>query len=141
MEKKLLREKVKNTGLKDTPLREDVLQLFMNSKKALSSKEIIDKLGNKYDRVSIFRTISSFSEKGIIHSIPISKDYVVYSICRDDCKTENHLDQHYHFYCRNCGNMYCLSDFDFDRHKLPRGYKTERINIILEGICKECNKN
>ena len=141
MKKELLREKVKGSGLKDTPLREEVLLFFINSHKALSSKEIIDKLGHKYDRVSIFRTISSFSEKGIIHSIPTSSDYVVYSLCRENCKVSGHNDNHYHFYCHKCGNIFCLNDFDYDDSKMPQGYKTERVNIIFEGICKDCNKN
>jgi Fur family transcriptional regulator, ferric uptake regulator len=141
VKKELLRKKVKGSGLKDTPLREEVLQLFINSNKALSSKEIIKKLGNKYDRVSIFRTISSFSEKGIIHSIPTSSDYVVYSLCRDECQLSNHQDNHYHFWCHKCGNIFCLNDFEFEKSKLPKGYKTQRVNIIFEGICKDCNKN
>jgi Fur family ferric uptake transcriptional regulator len=141
MKKELLREKVKNSGLKDTPLRKDVLQLFINSNKALSSKEIIEKLGNKYDRVSIFRTISAFAHNGIIHSIPTSSDYIVYSLCRGDCGNKGHHDHHYHFICHKCGNIFCLNDFDYEDIKLPRGYKTESVNIIFEGICKICNKH
>lgn len=141
MKKESLKEKVKSTGLKNTPLREEVLKIFTEAKKALSSKDIIEKLGKKYDRVSIFRTISTFAENGVIHAIPTSSDYVVYSLCRDNCATAEHLDHHYHFFCRRCGNIFCLNDFEFYNIKLPRGYKAEGVNILFEGVCKDCNKN
>jgi len=140
MKKELLRKKVKDSGLKSTALREEVLQLFMDSDKALRSKEIIDRLGDKYDRVSIFRTLSTFAGKGIIHSIPTSNDYVVYSLCRDDCDTAAHHDHHYHFFCHKCGDVFCLNDFDYDETKMPGGYKIDSVNIIFEGLCKECNQ-
>ena len=140
MKKELLRKKVKDSGLKSTALREEVLELFMDSEKALRSKEIIDRLGDKYDRVSIFRTLSTFTGKGIIHSIPTSSDYVVYSLCRDGCNTAEHNDHHYHFFCHKCGDVFCLNDFDYDKTKMPRGYKTDSVNIIFEGLCKECNQ-
>lgn len=141
MKNEVLQKIIRYYGLRNTPIRLDMLNLFINANKALSSKTLIKKLGNKYNRVSIFRTIKSFVEKGIIHSIPIAKDYVVYSICRNNCREGNHLDQHYHFYCNICEHTYCMNDFYFDQGILPAGYNTERINILLEGVCKKCSKN
>ena len=135
-----LSEKLKKAGLKITPVRLDVLDILCKAGKALSSHQILESASGKYDRVSVFRTINSFVEKGIIHSIPTSTDFVVYSLCSDKCEVHAHHDNHSHFLCNKCGNIFCFEDTVPLEIKVPKGFKAEKAEVIVSGTCAKCSK-
>ena len=56
--------------LSSTESRRKILTLFLNSDDALTHGDIEKEVGSKYDRVTIYRTLQTFEEKGIIHSLP-----------------------------------------------------------------------
>jgi Fur family transcriptional regulator, ferric uptake regulator len=133
-------EKLKKAGLKITPVRLEVLDIIQKAKKALSSHQIIESASGKYDRVSVFRTINSFVEKGIMHPIPTSTDYVVYSICSDKCEILDHHDNHSHFVCDKCGSVFCFDDVVPENASVPGGFKVIKTELLISGLCKKCNK-
>jgi Fe2+ or Zn2+ uptake regulation protein len=63
---------LKRNHLSVTDSRKKILSLFLQSKDALTHGDIEKKAGEKFDRVTIYRTLQTFVEKGIIHSIPTS---------------------------------------------------------------------
>ena len=52
--------------LSSTESRRKILTLFLNSDDALTHGDIEKEVGSKYDRVTIYRTLQTFEEKGII---------------------------------------------------------------------------
>ena len=55
--------------LRHTGCREDTLLLFFDEDTALSHGNLEKTLGQKYDRVTIYRTLKTFVEKGILHKV------------------------------------------------------------------------
>ena len=129
---------LKRNRLSVTDSRKKILQLFKGNNGALAHADIEQKAGEKFDRVTIYRTLQTFSEKGIIHTIPTSDNSIRYALCRDECSEGQHHDHHIHFVCTNCGNTYCLDDVVTPDIKLPRGYTAQHIEVVAEGICKNC---
>ena len=132
-----LNDILKHKHLSVTESRRKILTLFLNSKDALNHSDIERKAGEKFDRVTVYRTLQTFVEKGIIHTIPTSDNAVLYALCRD-CAEGNHQDDHVHFICRNCGTTICLDDVVFPDIKLPEGYIAHSVQVLIDGVCKKC---
>jgi len=130
---------LKRNHLSVTDSRKKILQLFNGHAGALAHGDIEQKAGEKFDRVTIYRTLQTFVEKGIIHAIPTADNSIRYALCKDECSEGHHHDHHVHFVCTNCGNTYCLDDVVTPDIKLPRGYTAEHVEVVAEGICKNCN--
>ncbi len=130
---------LKKSNLSVTGGRRRILELFLQHDGALSHGDIEKKAGEKFDRVTIYRTLQAFLEKGLIHSIPTSDNSIRYALCKDDCSDGHHHDDHVHFICTACGTTVCLEEVTLPAIKLPRGYTTEQVEVLVSGVCKSCN--
>ena len=133
-----IKEILKRSQLSVTASREKILHLFLEQTGALAHGDIEKKAGEKFDRVTVYRTLQTFVEKGIIHTIPTADNSIRYALCKDDCAEGHHHDQHIHFVCTDCGNTYCLDDIVTPDIKLPKGYSSSHIEVVVEGVCKNC---
>jgi Fur family ferric uptake transcriptional regulator len=115
-----------------------ILSLFLIKKYALAHADIEKKAGEKFDRVTVYRTLQTFVEKGIVHTIPTADNAILYALCKD-CDEEHHHDDHVHFVCSNCNATICLDDVVSPEIKLPQGYVAENVQVVINGICKRCN--
>ncbi|MEP6700063.1 MAG: transcriptional repressor, partial [Bacteroidota bacterium] len=57
---------LKRNALSITDSRKKILQLFLEKAGALAHGDIEKKAGEKFDRVTIYRTLQTFVDKGII---------------------------------------------------------------------------
>ena len=129
---------LKKNDLSVTESRKKILQLFLEEKGALSHGDIERKAGEKFDRVTVYRTLQSFVEKGIIHTIPTTDNSVRYALCKDQCSAGHHHDHHIHFICNTCHKTYCLDDVVTPDIKMPKGYQATHVEVVVEGVCKDC---
>ena len=109
MEEKV-EEILKHSHLSITDSRKKILNIFFNHHGALAHRDIEKKAGEKFDRVTVYRTLQIFVEKGIIHTIPTTDNSVRYALCNEHCTEGNHHDDHVHFICLNCGSTLCLEE-------------------------------
>ncbi|HTS43310.1 MAG TPA: transcriptional repressor [Puia sp.] len=128
---------LKRNQLSITSSRKKILNLFLHGTGALSHGDIEKKAGEKFDRVTIYRTLQTFVDKGIIHSIPTADNSIHYALCKDDCSSGHH-DNHVHFICSNCGNTICLEDVTVPPIKLPKGFISSQVEMIVSGVCSHC---
>jgi Fur family ferric uptake transcriptional regulator len=134
-----IKQALKNHKLRITDCRVDVLDLFIKKGKALSFKELEDEL-KEYDRVTLYRTLHSFTEKGVIHQIPDYSGSARYGICFNTCTAEAHHHNHIHFKCNHCGQLECLdSEILLPTVDLPEHYEIEEYDVVINGVCAECH--
>ena len=131
-------ELLKRNSLSVTDSRKKILQLFVEQAGALAHGDIEKRAGEKFDRVTVYRTLQTFVDKVIIHTIPTADNSIRYALCKDECSEGHHHDHHIHFVCNNCHNTYCLDDVVTPEIKLPKGYTAEHVEVVVEGICKNC---
>lgn len=129
---------LKNRNLRLTKSRAAVLDFFLEQKYAIPHSDIEVEL-EQLDRVTIYRTLSSFLEKGLIHEINDGSGAIKYAICKEHCIDGKHLDNHVHFKCTRCEQTSCLESIHIPRLELPQGYKVKNASLLMEGVCKECN--
>ncbi|HTQ27962.1 MAG TPA: transcriptional repressor [Puia sp.] len=130
---------LKKNQLSVTESRKKILRLFVDNPGALSHGDIEKKVGEKFDRVTIYRTLQTFLDKGIIHSIPSADNNIHYALCKEDCSGGHHHDDHVHFICQSCGQTACLEDVVIPAVKLPRGFTISRIEMVVSGTCRDCS--
>lgn len=127
---------LKDHSLRVTDCRIDVLQMFLDANYALSFRDLEDRFA-AYDRVTLYRTLNSFMENGVLHRIPDDSGFARYGICQDTCTPDHHQHDHIHFKCDECGNIECLPGHYPPRVSLP-GYKVTDTSVILKGVCQHC---
>jgi Fur family ferric uptake transcriptional regulator len=131
-------EVLRRNQLSITGSRKSILELFLHSNGALAHADIEKQTGEKFDRVTVYRTLQAFMEKGIIHTIPTSDNSIRYALCKDDCSQGHHHDNHVHFVCTVCGQTTCLDSITVPEVKLPKAFKPLDSQMIVKGICGEC---
>ena len=132
-------EILRRNSLSVTESRKKILNLFMNIPAALAHGDIERKAGEKFDRVTVYRTLQTFVEKGIIHTIPTTDNSVRYALCKD-CTEGHHHDNHVHFICNQCGTTLCLDDVAVPEIKLPKGFSLNEIEVVAKGVCQDCKQ-
>ena len=127
---------LKHKKIRKTPFREEVLQVFNKHKNAISSSVIEEEL-LEFDRITLYRTIKLFLEKGIIHEIKLSGKEVNYALCSTSCNYEEHNHQHIHFNCEKCNKIFCVEVNVFPKIELT-DYVVKKLEIQVQGVCKSC---
>lgn len=126
--------RLRATGERITPARAAVFALLRDSTRALSHQEIESGLGreNALDRVTVYRVLDWLVEQGLAHKVAGLDRVWRFSIAR-----EAH-ERHAHFQCSGCGKVVCLSDVAPRRVTLPRGFRSEHVDVTVKGRCAEC---
>ena len=123
--------------LKKTKTRELVKTILENSTKPLSAYDIFEQLKDENITLSsIYRTLDTFSNNGIVTKDTSNNKISKYSIIKKE---------HKHFLeCRECHSSTPLDFCPY--HKANKKIKNEtkftvdEHNLIILGICENCNK-
>lgn len=128
---------LKKHQLKRTEPRLRVLAM-LSKKKVATSQPDLESVINDVDRVTLYRILSAFEEKGIIHKVFDLNGTANYALCSSDCDEHDHRDEHLHFNCVVCNNVYCLDDHDFPKITLPEGFQLQSFDFTAKGVCPKC---
>ena len=71
-----------------TPMRQLLLEHFLLENAVFGLSELEDVFPNS-DRITIYRTLKTFEEKGIIHSIDNVTGAVKYALCDEQCTAQS----------------------------------------------------
>jgi len=128
---------LKKLGYKITPTRLAILNVFDENNKPIDASFIHNKLKENINEATIYRTLASFENNGILRRIDLRKDSVYFEL---------NNDHHHHMVCLKCGE---IEDFreNKDVEKLLKRIVTEskkfksikEHSLELFGCCKSCN--
>lgn len=131
-------ERLEDRGIKPSAVRLLVFKEMLQSLQAFSLSDLEEKL-ETVDKSTLFRTISLFHKKLLIHSIDDGSGSMKYSVCSTDCNCSIQ-DLHVHFNCLRCKNTFCLENLSIPKVQLPLGFLLESVNFVLKGLCDACSK-
>lgn len=135
-----LKSILKHHGLKNTANRQLILQAFVNEKHALAYSDVDALIKQQLDKVTVYRTLKSFEESGIIHQVLDGSAQIRYALCHTGgCSHHEHTDQHPHFKCDTCEKTFCLDTVTIPKINLPSGYSKTTQSVFIQGICKSCS--
>lgn len=131
---------LKEHNLRVTDSRAQILKVFLEKSFALSQPDLERALGDAFDRVTIYRTLTSFVENGLLHKVLDDAGASKFALCTHSHETEAHADEHIHFKCTQCNNTHCLDQLGFPHFAAPAGYSFSNTNVLIQGICPNCGK-
>ncbi len=131
-------EKLKSKNIKPTAMRQLVLEVLLEHKTAISLPELEQKF-ERADKSTLYRTLKTFQENELIHSVEDGTGSLRYALCDDFCTCEP-KDLHVHFLCTKCNKTYCFHEMPIPIPELPEGFEFESANFVIKGICANCRK-
>jgi len=125
-----------DAGLRRTAGRVAILGALLRARKPLTHEELLTRLGeDSVDRVTVYRTLQAFMDKGIAHRIAAGDRLWRFAVC--GCGHRVHC--HPHFACRVCGAVACLNDVALpDLARMMPGYAVESLEVYVRGVCPRC---
>lgn len=126
----------KNHGLRRTDCRVAVVGCLEAHATALSAQELREDLGEMFDRTTFYRTLLTLEECGVIHRIVANSEVVKYAL---NARREL-MEQHAHFYCDRCKQVWCLAQLTPPRYALRAGFTVRKVECMVHGLCAECAK-
>ncbi|MEL6812440.1 MAG: transcriptional repressor [Bacteroidota bacterium] len=112
-----------------------LLAEFQSDTSAISVVELVDRLGSKLNKTTIYRVLDRLEDDGIVHSFLGNNGIKWYAKCHG-CSISGHTDVHPHFQCLNCGRVDCLS-LDISIPKIPNR-EVVGSQILIQGKCEAC---
>lgn len=131
---------LKRNKLRVTKPRLSVLGVISAKQVAVSQPDLEKMLGKEIDRVTLYRCLATFEEKGILHKVFDLNGTAAYAMCDASCSAEQHADQHVHFICSKCNQVYCLDEIKLPQLAIPNNYRLEQVGVNAIGICAACNQ-
>lgn len=129
---------LEDKGVRPTAMRLLVFQYLADEKVAKTLTDV-ENAFVKADRTTLYRTLKTFEQKGVVHQIDDGSGITKYALCEEGCNCELERDLHLHFHCNNCNETVCLTSHKIPHINLPEGYITENANLVLKGICDKCS--
>lgn len=133
MEQIRINDLLQEHRLKRTKFRIAPLNFLLSARHARSYSEIKLALGDNVDKSSLYKNLSAFEEVGIIHRIDHS-GFTKYALGKAQKQVLNHA----HFVCEQCETVYCMEELSPMQFKIPKGFKANRIQAIIKGVCAAC---
>ncbi len=98
----------------------------------------IQKAMKSMDRVTLYRTLESLKEKGIIHKAFQENNESYYAICGKKCDVHHHAHDHVHFKCVKCEAVTCEIPTQQIEILIPN-MDIKKVTVYVEGVCNLCN--
>ena len=126
-------------GISRTWFRIELLNLFYTSKKSLSIEDVLKHFDNSINKVTVYRSLESFENKGLVHKVPDHNNVKRYSLCKEEeCSLSIHNHNHGHFICYACNQTFCLEDVKKPEFRNMKGFYVKEFKLIFEGYCQDC---
>ncbi len=124
--------------LKRTGPRKAIIEVLLQIKRPQTAEEILAATGKtRINKVTIYRTLDSMIEAGLVHRAFISEEKCHYELA-DKCSEHQ---CHPHFVCTDCGKTSCMHDVSVSMAtSAPAGFVIQRQQVRLQGLCPKCNQ-
>ncbi len=130
---------LQDKGVRPTAIRMLVYRCLAKKEVATSLTDI-ENTFVKVDRTTLYRTLKTFEEKGVVHQIEDGTGVQKYALCEPGCNCELEQDLHLHFHCNTCDETVCLTKHKIPHINIPEGFVAEDANVVLKGICDKCSQ-
>ena len=133
-----IEEILNGKGVKPTANRILVLKELMKASHPVNLADLEAMLEFSMDKASIFRVLVLFAEKDVVHVIEDGSRSLKYELCHSGNK-HSIADQHAHFYCERCKEIYCIESARVPLIDIPDGFTPHSINYMIKGVCPKCS--
>lgn len=131
-------QSLKARNIQPTAMRLRVVDYLAERKAAVSLSDLEHHF-SRSDRTTLYRTLKTFQDNGLVHQIHDESGSTKYALCADDCTCTYPDDMHVHFYCSKCENTFCFPQLSIPRFDLPDHFTPAHGNFVITGFCPSCS--
>jgi Fur family transcriptional regulator, peroxide stress response regulator len=131
-----LRETCRETGLKLTHQRMEILRELAATTDHPSAETVYKRVREKLPSVSldtVYRTLATFAEHGLVDKL---------NVAQDQSRFDADVSPHHHLVCSRCKTIKDFSWEDFDSMDLPPDAKLwghiDGKHVVVAGVCRRC---
>ena len=132
-----LRQLFHRHGLAATHQRQIIYEAAMVPPGHASPEAIYDRVRKKIPGVSlatVYKNLRTFIDCGLLGRV---------SLHSGSLRVESNPEPHHHLVCIRCKSIVDLEEKELApirfRHKLPYGFRAQRVAVDILGICKACS--
>ena len=136
-----LKEQLNAAGFRATPSRLAIAEYMRDAHKPLGTPVLADAfVPHELDLATLYRTLKSFEEKGLIRHVAIDQRFASYEWVEE----EGH--HHHHLVCQTCGFIEEIPDCELESLEKQVLKESSRFSKITShsleffGTCKRCKK-
>ncbi len=131
---------LQRAGLRRTPVRAAVLAVLGESGQPLGVPQVLERLPQDTDAVTVYRTLNTFTQKKLVHRVHGEDRTWRYAISADLATPHEHP----HFVCDACGTVECLEQSQIPRDfirslRVASRYNVHYPEVVLHGVCPKCH--
>ncbi|MBQ7279358.1 MAG: transcriptional repressor [Bacteroidales bacterium] len=123
-------------GIRVTAIRLLVLRTIRDEVEGVFSLADLGEKLSSVDESTLFRTLTLFSERHLVHNVDDGSGVAKYCVCR--CEKHDHTHGHIHLTCTRCHRTYCLTGVMIPAVALPSGFVAEEAEYVVKGCCPHC---
>jgi Fur family peroxide stress response transcriptional regulator len=131
-----LREQCAGHGLRLTPQRDTLLRVLSTTTGHPTADDLVRRVRKVLPSVShatVYRNLQELVGAGLVGTLERAGGAVQFEINPDD---------HHHFVCRTCGEVWDVYldavDFRVNRRSPLKGFRIDRGEVQLQGLCARC---
>lgn len=129
--------KLTKRNIKPTAMRLLVLDYLVKQSSAVSLTDIENAFKNS-DRITLYRTLRTFENSALIHSIDDGSGATKYAVCEEGCECNYPDDIHLHFFCEKCQRTFCLPKIKMPPLSAPENFQLSYVSLVGRGTCDQC---
>ena len=129
---------IADNGLKNTPQRRLIVDVFFTSGKHLSTEElynVVREQDSSIGQATVYRTLKLLCDAGLAKELHFGETTARYEPIEDD-------SHHDHLICSACGKNQEVMDAEIERLQeelaARHGFSLTSHRMILYGVCEDC---
>ncbi len=140
---------LREAGLRRTPVRVGVLAVLAASGQPLGVPQVLERLPDDTDEVTVYRTLNTFTRKKLVHRVRGEDRTWRYAVGtslppRDGGAAAEAEHPHAHFVCDACGTVECLEQSEIPANfvrslGIGNRYDIRYPEVLLHGVCPKCH--
>lgn len=131
-------QRLQTLNIQPTAVRLRVLRFLIENESAVSLADLEEYFSHS-DRTTLYRTLKTFLDHGLVHQINDASGTTKYALCAEDCTCSYPDDIHVHFYCSSCEKTFCLTHLAIPQVELPERFTPSYSNFVITGNCPSCS--
>jgi Fur family ferric uptake transcriptional regulator len=135
-----VRDRILRSGQRITPQRDLIAEVLERAGRPLTAQELWTTVSEKepsIGRATVFRTLQSLQEAGIVEHLTLAANQVGYLLCGSP-------EHHHHLVCQRCGRVEDLGEQDVKPFlaKVERMHRftADHSSFSIYGTCAACQE-
>jgi Fe2+ or Zn2+ uptake regulation protein len=129
-----IKEQLNLVQISPSYTRVKILEFLQEAKNHPTVDEIytclVDELPT-LSKTTVYNVLNLFEEKHLVKSVIFDKAITRYELIEE---------QHAHFQCKDCGQIFDIPSPSISLPKLQKGFTVLDEEVLLKGLCPECSQ-